>query len=143
MARRFDPITLEILWSNLIDIVSEGARALQRTAFSPIVREAGDLANALFDRRGRMVAQAVTGTPGHINSLAAAARHFLGAYPLDELVPGDVLISNDPWLTAGHLLDVTVLSPVFLEDAPIGLFGSTIHHVDVGGYGIGAGALDV
>ena len=68
-----DGIELEIVWSNLISIVSEQAKAMQRIAFSPIVREAGDLANALFDRRGRMVAQAVTGTPGHINSLAAAA----------------------------------------------------------------------
>ena len=67
-----DGIELEILWSNLISIVSEQAKALQRIAFSPVVREAGDLASGLFDARGRMVAQANTGTPGHINSLAAA-----------------------------------------------------------------------
>ncbi len=67
-----DGIELEILWSNLIGIVTEQSKALQRIAFSPIVREAGDLATALFDVRGRMVAQATTGTPGHINSLAAA-----------------------------------------------------------------------
>ena len=66
-----DGVELEILWSNLIGIVTERAKALQRIAFSPVVREAGDLACALFDRRGRMVAQANTGTPGHINSLAA------------------------------------------------------------------------
>ena len=71
---RFDPIELEVLWQSLIATVNEQARALQRAAFSPIVREAGDLANAVFDRRGRMVAQAVTGTPGHINSLARAGR---------------------------------------------------------------------
>ena len=76
-----DGIELEIVWSNVISIVSEQAKALQRIAFSPIVREAGDLANALFDRRGRMVAQAVTGTPGHINSLAAAGKHFIEAFP--------------------------------------------------------------
>ena len=70
MSRDFDPIELEVLWQSCIATVNEQARALQRAAFSPIVREAGDLANALFDRRGRMVAQAVTGTPGHINSLA-------------------------------------------------------------------------
>jgi N-methylhydantoinase B len=67
-----DSIELEILWSNLIGIVTERAKALQRIAFSPVVREAGDLACALFDQRGRMVAQANTGTPGHINSLAIA-----------------------------------------------------------------------
>ena len=73
IAQAFDPIELEVLWQSLIATVNEQARALQRAAFSPIVREAGDLANAVFDRRGRMVAQAVTGTPGHINSLARAA----------------------------------------------------------------------
>src|SRR5437868_9326729 len=101
-----DGIELEIIWSNLISIVSEQAKALQRWAFSPIVREAGDLANALFDRRARMVAQAVTGTPGHINALAVAAGEMLADYPIDALDPGDVLITNDPYRTAGQLLDV-------------------------------------
>lgn len=146
--RRFDPIELEILWQSLIATVSEQARALQRTAFSPIVREAGDLANAMFDRRGRMVAQAVTGTPGHINSLAIGAAKMLEEYPVDELEPGDVLITNDPYKTAGQLLDVTVLVPAWRAPAGggpprlIALFGSTIHHTDVGGYGIGAGGRD-
>jgi N-methylhydantoinase B len=148
MTRTFDPIELEVLWQSLIATVNEQAKALQRAAFSPIVREAGDLANALFDRRGRMVAQAVTGTPGHINSLARAATAILEEYPVESLSPGDVLITNDPYRTAGQLLDVTVLSPVWREradgsSAVIGFFGSTIHHTDVGGYGIGAGARDV
>ena len=80
MARTFDPIELEVLWQSLIATVNEQARALQRAAFSPIVREAGDLANAVFDKRGRMVAQAVTGTPGHINSLARAVGAILEAW---------------------------------------------------------------
>jgi N-methylhydantoinase B/oxoprolinase/acetone carboxylase alpha subunit len=138
-----DGIELEILWSNLIATVTEQARALQRIAFSPIVREAGDLATALFDRQGRMVAQAVTGTPGHINSLAAAGRHFVEAFPPDALDPGDVLITNDPWLSAGHFFDITVMTPVFRQGRCIGFFGSTIHHTDIGGYGVGAGARDV
>ena len=137
-----DGITLEILWSNLISIVSEQAKALQRIAFSPIVREAGDLASGLFDARGRMVAQANTGTPGHINSLASAglalAAHFDG-----KLVPGDIVITNDPWMSAGHFFDITVFSPIFRGDRLIGFVGSTIHHTDIGGYGIGAGARDI
>ena len=146
--RTFDGVELEILWQSLISTVNEQARSLQRSAFSPIVREAGDLANAVFDRRGRMVAQAVTGTPGHINSLARGAGAILERYPPDELSPGDVLITNDPYLTAGQLLDVTVLYPVFKENPDgtnraIAFFGSTIHHTDVGRYGIGAGARDV
>ena len=138
-----DGIELEIVWSNLISIVSEQAKALQRIAFSPIVREAGDLANALFDRQGRMVAQAVTGTPGHINSLAAAGRHFVDAFPTQTLDPGDVLITNDPWLSAGHFFDITIMLPAFHKGKLIGFFGSTIHHTDIGGYGVGAGARDV
>ncbi|HEV7679824.1 MAG TPA: hydantoinase B/oxoprolinase family protein [Candidatus Dormibacteraeota bacterium] len=138
-----DAVELEVLWGNLVNTVNEQARALQRAAFSPIVREAGDLANALFDQRGRMVAQAVTGTPGHINSLAMAAREILAEYPPQALEPGDVLVTNDPYKTAGQLLDVTVLTPVWRQQRIIGFFGSTIHHTDVGGYGIGAGARDV
>ena len=144
----YDPIQLEILWQSLISVVNEQARALQRAAFSPIVREAGDLANAVFDKRGRMVAQAVTGTPGHINSLAIGASNMLEEFPPESLEPGDVLVTNDPYLTAGQLLDVTVLVPVWRAPAaggdpvPIAYFGSTIHHTDVGGYGIGAGARD-
>lgn len=141
-ATTFDPVELEILWQSLISTVNEQARALQRAAFSPIVREAGDLANAVFDRRGRMVAQAVTGTPGHINSLAIGASSMLAEYPVETLEPGDVLITNDPYKTAGQLLDVTVLVPAWRNDKVIALFGSTIHHTDVGGYGIGAGGRD-
>ncbi|MBP27487.1 MAG: hydantoinase B [Planctomycetaceae bacterium] len=145
---RFDPIELEVLWQSLIATVNEQARALQRSAFSPIVREAGDLANAVFDRRGRMVAQAVTGTPGHINSLAIGAASMLEEFPAETLVPGDVLVTNDPYKTAGQLLDVTVLVPAWRvpsgadQSVPIAFFGSTIHHTDVGGYGIGAGGRD-
>ena len=90
------------------------------------MREAGDLANAVFDQRGRMVAQAVTGTPGHINSLAIGASKMLEEINPDELNPGDVLITNDPYKTAGQLLDVTVLVPVWKEqkdeENPIILF---------------------
>lgn len=140
---RLDGIELEIMWSNLISIVSEQARALQRIAFSPIVREAGDLATALFDADARMVAQAVTGTPGHINSLGAAAKHLITAIPPETISPGDVLITNDPWLSAGHFFDITVLTPIFRKDRLIGYGGSTIHHTDIGGYGVGAGARDI
>jgi N-methylhydantoinase B/oxoprolinase/acetone carboxylase alpha subunit len=137
-----DGIELEILWSNLISIVSEQAKALQRIAFSPIVREAGDLASGLFDARGRMVAQANTGTPGHINSLAAAGETLAGLFE-GKLAPGDIVITNDPWMSAGHFFDITVLCPVHWDERLIGYIGSTIHHTDIGGYGIGAGARDI
>ena len=137
-----DGIELEILWSNLIGIVSEQAKALQRIAFCPIVREAGDLASGLFDARGRMVAQANTGTPGP-HQLAGRRRPDAGRDLPQPLVPGDIVITNDPWMSAGHFFDITVLCPVFWDERLIGYIGSTIHHTDIGGYGIGAGARDI
>ena len=67
-----DQLVLDVLWSRLIATVNEQAAALMRSSFTSIVREAGDLSAGVFDRRGRMVAQAVTGTPGHINSMATS-----------------------------------------------------------------------
>ena len=101
------------------------------------MREAGDLSAGVFDRDGNMLAQAVTGTPGHVNSMAAAVKHFLDAFPLKTMRPGDHYITNDPWLTCGHLHDLTVVSPTFLRGEPVGLFASTVHVVDIGGLGMG------
>jgi len=138
-----DPITLEICWNRLVGVVNEQAAALQRTSFTSIVREAGDLSAGVFDRRGYMVAQAVTGTPGHINSMALAMKHFLAACPLETLRPGDVLITNDPWLTSGHLNDVTICSPIFRGKKCIAFFASTCHTADIGGHVLSAEAREV
>ena len=127
----------QIMWSRLIAVVEEQAQALVRTAFSTSVREAGDLSAGVFDAQGRMLAQAVTGTPGHVNSMANAVRHFLAAYPLENMRPGDHYITNDPWLTCGHLHDLTVVSPTFLDGQAVGLFAATVHVVDIGGLGMG------
>jgi N-methylhydantoinase B len=130
-------IHMQIMWSRLIAVVEEQAQTLVRTAFSTPVREAGDLSAGVFDRDGNMLAQAVTGTPGHVNSMAAAVKHFLDAFPLATMKPGDHYITNDPWLTCGHLHDLTVVSPTFLRGEPVGLFASTVHVVDIGGLGMG------
>jgi N-methylhydantoinase B len=130
-------IHMQIMWSRLIAVVEEQAQTLVRTAFSTPVREAGDLSAGVFDRDGNMLAQAVTGTPGHVNSMAAAVKHFLDAFPLKTMKPGDHYITNDPWLTCGHLHDLTVVSPTFLNGEPVGLFASTVHVVDIGGLGMG------
>jgi len=140
---RLDPVTLEILWSRLVTVTNEQAAALQRTSFTPIVRESGDLSASVFDVRGRMLAQAVTGTPGHINSLATAMHHFLAAFPSETLEPGDVLITNDPWKTSGQLNDISVVTPVFRGDRLIGFFGNTCHAMDIGGRGLSADAGEV
>src|SRR5947209_5508707 len=130
-------IHTQIMWSRLIAVVEEQAQTLVRTAFSTSVREAGDLSAGVFDSRGRMLAQAVTGTPGHVNSMANAVGHFLQAYPLAAMRPGDHYITNDPWLTCGHLHDLTVVTATFLDERPIGLFACTVHVVDIGGLGMG------
>ena len=127
----------QIMWNRLIAVVEEQAKALMRTAFSTSVREAGDLSAGVFDRRGRMVAQAVTGTPGHVNSMANGVAHFLKKFPIDVMRPGDHFITNDPWLTSGHLHDFTVVTPTFVDGKPIALFACTIHVVDIGGRGFG------
>src|ERR1700760_4270663 len=128
---------MQIMWSRLIAVVEEQAQTLVRTAFSTTVREAGYLSAGVFDLDGNMLAQAVTGAPGHVNSMAAAVKHFLDAFPLDTMRPGDHYITNDPWLTCGHLHDLTVVSPTFLQGEPVGLFASTVHVVEIGGLGMG------
>lgn len=138
-----DPVELEILWSRLVTIANEQAAALQRTSFTPIVRESGDLSAAFFDARGRMLAQAVTGTPGHINSLATSMHHFLAAFPPATLAPGDVLVTNDPWQTSGQLNDLSIVTPVFNGDHLIGFFGNCCHAMDIGGRGLSADASEV
>jgi len=130
-------IHAQIMWSRLIAVVEEQAQTLVRTAFSTSVREAGDLSAGVFDGEGRMLAQAVTGTPGHVNSMANAVKNFLAVYPLETMAPGDHYITNDPWLTCGHLHDFTVVSPTFLDGKPVGLFAATVHVVDIGGLGMG------
>ncbi len=138
-----DPVQVGILWTRLTSIVEEVATVLLNTSFTPVVREAGDLSAGIFDRRGRMIAQAVTGTPGHINTMATAVRHFAERFPLDSLAPGDSLATNDPWLASGHLHDVTVVTPLFHGNRAVGWCANTCHMADIGGRTLGAEALDV
>ena len=138
-----EKIRRQLVWDRLLAIVEDQAQTLMRTAFSTVVREAGDLSAGVFDERGRMLAQAVTGTPGHVNAMARSVNNFLEVYPLEILRPGDVLVTNDPWLGTGHLNDFTVLTPVFLHNNPVALFASTSHIADVGGRGFGPDANSV
>ncbi|HKV56875.1 MAG TPA: hydantoinase B/oxoprolinase family protein, partial [Ktedonobacteraceae bacterium] len=134
MSDTLDPITLEVLWNRLLSVVNEQQVTLMRTAFSTVVRESQDLACGVFDTRGFMIAQSLTGTPGHINAMATGVRHFLQVYPPGTLQPGDVLITNDPWQTAGQINDMTVLTPVFKSDRLVAYFASTCHAPDIGGH---------
>lgn len=130
-------IRLQVMWTRLIGVVEEQAKSLMRTAFSEVVSEAGDLSAGVFDAQGRMIAQAVTGTPGHVNSMAEAVKHFVTKFPVATMREGDHFITNDPWVASGHLHDVTVVSPAFYRGRAVALFACTCHQVDIGGRGQG------
>ena len=132
-----DRIRMQIQWNRLLSVVEEQAQTLVRTAFSTSAREAGDISAGAFDTDGRMLAQAVTGTPGHVNAMAASVRSFLEKFPLETMEEGDVFLTNDPWLGTGHLNDFTAVTPTFHGGRIVALFASTTHVVDIGGRGFG------
>jgi N-methylhydantoinase B len=141
-----DPILVihqQIMWDRLIAVVEEQAQTLIRIGFSTSTREAGDVSAGVFDTAGRMLAQAITGTPGHVNSMARAVVHFLAAFPATTMRPGEIFITNDPWKGTGHLHDFTVVTPVFRGDRLVALFASTCHVIDIGGRGMGPDARQV
>ncbi|UWQ99071.1 hydantoinase B/oxoprolinase family protein [Rhodobacteraceae bacterium S2214] len=136
-------VAYQVMWNRLISVVEEQAQALVRTAFSTSVREAGDLSAGVYDLQGQMLAQAVTGTPGHVNAMADAVAHFIRRIGRDNIHDGDVYITNDPWEGTGHLHDITMVTPSFHRGDLVGFFACTAHIVDIGGRGFGADAASV
>lgn len=143
MAKAHSEVAYQVMWNRLISVVEEQAQALVRTAFSTSVREAGDLSAGVYDAQGRMLAQAVTGTPGHVNAMADAVAHFIRRIGRDNIFEGDVYITNDPWEGTGHLHDITMVTPSFHKGTMVGFFACTAHVVDIGGRGFGADAHSV
>lgn len=143
MANQHSNVSYQVMWNRLISVVEEQAQALVRTAFSTSVREAGDLSAGVYNIEGQMLAQAVTGTPGHVNAMADAVGHFIRRIGRDNIFEGDVYITNDPWEGTGHLHDITVVTPSFNKGALVGFFACTAHVVDIGGRGFGADAASV
>ncbi|OAE62296.1 5-oxoprolinase [Achromobacter xylosoxidans] len=133
----------QLAWNRLLSVVEEQAQVLIRSAFGTATREAGDLSAGVFLPDGRMIAQAVTGTPGHVNAMAESVKHFLRVFPADTLRDGDVLLTNDPWKGTGHLFDMTMVSSVFHAGRLVALFASTLHVIDIGGIGSSADGLEV
>ena len=133
----------DIMWNRLIAVVQEQATTLVRSAFSTSTREAGDLSAGVFDPQGRMLAQSVTGTPGHVNSMAASVGHFLDEFPVHTMRPGDIYLTNDPWKGTGHLFDVVVVTPVFYRGQLVALFACTSHVVDIGGVGFSSTSREI
>jgi N-methylhydantoinase B len=140
--RAFD-VQLQMMWARLLSIVEEQAQVLIHTAFSPITRECGDISAGIFDTGGRMLAQSVTGTPGHVNTMAVAVGNILAACPAAAMRPGDIYLMNDPWLSTGHLNDVLLMAPVFGGGRIVGFTSCTSHLYDVGGVGMGPNGRDV
>ena len=134
---------LQVMWNRLLAVVEEQGQALIRAAFSPIVRECGDISAGIFDYEGRMLAQAVTGTPGHINTMAEAVKTLRARFPIQDMKPGDIYMTNDPWIASGHLNDFLLLMPVFYDERVIGFTSCTSHLVDLGGQGMGPEGSDI
>ena len=143
MSTKSHNVSNQVMWNRLISVVEEQAQALVRTAFSTSVREAGDLSAGVYDVHGQMLAQAVTGTPGHVNAMADAVAHFIRRIGRENIFAHDVYITNDPWEGTGHLHDITVVSPSFYQGELVGFFACTAHIVDIGGRGFGADANSV
>lgn len=133
MNQIFDPIELEIRWRRLITIMDELDAAVVRTSFSTIVGESRDFAVILVDQLGRSLGQSQLSTPSFTVTLPITCKHFLRWYPADQLEPGDVLITNDPWLASGHLPDLTICTPVFHRGRLVAFMGCTAHVSDIGG----------
>ncbi|WP_425045833.1 hydantoinase B/oxoprolinase family protein [Primorskyibacter sp. S87] len=134
---------LQVMWNRLLAVVEEQGQALIRSAFSPIVRECGDISAGIFDLHGRMLSQAVTGTPGHINTMAEAVKTLRGRFQLQDMKPGDVYMTNDPWIASGHLNDFLLMMPVFVNGKVVGFTACTSHLVDLGGLGMGPEGADI
>ncbi|WP_282151921.1 hydantoinase B/oxoprolinase family protein [Ruegeria atlantica] len=143
MPTDLSPARLQVMWNRLLAVVEEQGQTLIRAAFSPIVRECGDISAGIFDAEGRMLAQAVTGTPGHINTMAEAAMHLRGHFPVQDMRPGDIYMTNDPWLASGHLNDFLLMMPAFKNGKVVGFTSCTSHLVDLGGLGMGPEGSDI
>ena len=143
MQTAIDPVSLEILWSRLIAVADEAATTLVRTSFSPTVRESNDYACVLFDAAGNAIAENTIGIPSFNMTLSRTLHHFLGLRPLERWRPGDIGITNDPWLATGHLPDVTIVAPIFIGERLVAWSGSVAHMVDIGGIPWSADARQV
>jgi len=130
---KFDPITLEILWRRLVSIVDEADASVARTAFSSLLRDAHDYTCMFTDSRGQELVQGTFCTPGQAGAMALGVKTLINSMALDAYQPGDVFIVNDPWLLAGHLNDVCVMTPIFYRQRPVAFTACVFHHSDIGG----------
>lgn len=135
---KFDAVSLAILWDRVVSIANEMVSSLVRTSFSSNVREAYDLSCVLFDAEGNSLAQGSYSVPTFTGTAAPTLRHMLAKFPPATLEPGDVVVTNDPWMGTGHLFDINVMRPVFREERIVGYTLSISHLPDIGGAGFSA-----
>ena len=128
-----DPIALEVMWSRLTTVVDEMWLTIIRTAFSLIIAESQDFACELLDPSGETLAHSPRAMPVFNLTLPRAVKALLHRFPAETLAPGDMLVTNDPWLCAGHLYDIAVVSPVFRDGRVVALVGTVGHVADIGG----------
>jgi len=139
----FDPVSLGIMWDRLVSITDEILIALVNTSFSTNVRESYDLSVVLFDPEGNSLAQGTYSVPSFTGTAPRTLRHMLDRFPAETLEPGDVIMTNDPWLGTGHLFDINVMRPAFVGDELVGFTMSITHLPDIGGRGFSATATEV
>jgi N-methylhydantoinase B len=138
-----DPINLGIQWDRLISIADEIINSLVRSSFSTNVRESYDLSCVVFDSRGRAIAQGAYSVPSFTGTAPATLAAMLRRFPPATLRPGDVVMTNDPWVGTGHLFDINVMQPVFRKGRIVGYSMSITHLPDIGGAGYSAAAREV
>ena len=130
---QLDPVTIQILWNRLITIVDEAATGLMRTAYTPSVKEYHDFCCALFDTNAQMLSHSTVTTAGFLGIVPEVMRNFLKKHPPESLQPGDAIITNDPWIASGHLIDISIASPIFHRNRIVGYTLCIVHHLDMGG----------
>lgn len=128
-----DAVTVKILWDRLVSIVDEATVAQYRTAFSTVVQEANDFACSIMDVNGGTLANSQTGLPSFVATQAFTLTELLRRFPREAFQPGDVFITNDPWIGTGQAMDITLLSPIFRGDQLVAFAGSVAHAPDLGG----------
>ncbi|HVT50273.1 MAG TPA: hydantoinase B/oxoprolinase family protein, partial [Dongiaceae bacterium] len=138
----FDPVTLGIMWDRLAAITNEMTMALTRTSFSTIVRESYDLSVVLFDAKARALAQGRLSAPGHSGTAVNTIRYVIDSFPVAEMKPGDLFITNDPWHGTGHVYDMNFVRPIFRAGRMVGFTFSDSHMPDMGGLGFSATVAD-
>ena len=129
----WDPIALEIMWQRLLSCADQAAATLLRTSFSTVVASSHDFRYAITDSDGNSLAQSYYGEVMFVTSFPDCVKNIVAAIGRDEIRPGDVYLTNDPWLAAGHLPDIHVATPVFFGGRLVGFSGSVIHISDIGG----------